>query len=395
VSDNPVPTATTEPSVNNSLQRVDVMPASAGELVSLRADAGLPPSKVSPERARELAAQIDLHNTQSVITFGVEGQKKATSVADQMLQGVRTKDTGPIGNELNTMVHEMRGLDFGQIKTGQKPGFFAKLLGKASSLTLFLEKYETVESKIAAAQNNLDGHRVGLMRDIKMLDNLYASSLEMLNSLDESIAAVEYKINEVNTVDIPALQETANKTNDPADVQAVADLAEARDGLERRLADLRLTRMITIQSLPQIRIIQNNDEGLAEKIQTQILNVLPIWKRNMAVAVAAWRAEAAGKQTKAATDFTNQLIEGSAAQLQQSNKAIRTELERGIVDVASIQKANDSLIQTINDTLDLAEQGKAARAQAEKDLADAESKLKQALIAGADRQAKMRGTSRS
>lgn len=389
---NPKPTATAEPTVNDTLTPIEVMPTSAGELVSLRADAGIAPPKVSQARAKELAAQIDLKNTQSVITFGTEGQKRATQVAEQMLAGVRTKDTGPIGNDLNQMVHEMRGLDFGQIKTGQKPGFFARLLGKASSLTLFLQKYETVESKINAAQNNLDTHRVGLLRDIKMLDNLYDTSLQMLNSLDESIAAVEYKIEEVNTVDIPALQTKANETNDPADVQAVADLAEARDGLERRLADLRLTRFNTIQSLPQIRIIQNNDEGLAEKIQTQILNILPIWKRNMAIAVAAWRAEAAGKQTKAATDFTNDLIRQSGAQLQASNKAIRTELERGVIDVEALEHANQSLIQTINDTLDIAEQGKKARADAEVRLAAAESELKKALKAGAERQAKLRNS---
>ena len=381
-------TATDTPAVNDSLQQI---PASAGEIVPL-VDSNLPVPKVDPERAKALASQIDLHNTQSIITFGVDAQKGATQVAEQMLQGVRTKDTGPIGDQLNAMVHEMRGLDFGAIKTGQKPGFFAKLLGKASALTLFLEKYETVESKINAAQNALDGQRLTLLRDVKSLDNLYATSLQMLGKLDEAIAAVEYKINEVNTKDIPALQEVANKTNDPADVQAVADLAEARDRLERRLGDLRLVRLNTIQSLPQIRIIQANDEGLTEKIQTQILTVLPIWKRNMAIAVAAWRAEAAGKQTKEATDFTNDLIKQSASQLQQSNKAIRTELERGVIDVDALESANQSLIQTINDTLDLAEQGKKNRAEAEQRLAAAETELKKALVAGAERQAKLQGS---
>lgn len=365
------------------------MPTTAGEIVSLKADAPDAP-KVSQARAKELADQIDVKNTQAVISFGVESQKKATQVSEQMLQGVRTKDTGEVGNQLNVMVHEMRGLDFSQIEPGQKPGFFAKLLGKASKLTLFLQKYETVESKINAAQNNLDTHRVQLLRDIKQLDNLYNASLDMLNGLDESIAAVEYKINEINEVDIPQLQEVADRTSDPADVQAVADMAEARDGLERRLHDLRLTRMNVIQSLPQIRIIQNNDEGLAEKIQTQILNVLPIWKRNMAIAIAAWRAEAAGQATKQATDFTNDLIASSAEQLRKSNKTIRTELERGIMDVEALKQANEALIGTINDTLELAEQGKAARAAAEVELHEAESKLKQALVEGANRQAKLR-----
>lgn len=366
------------------------MPSTSGELVSLRTDAGLAPPKVSRERAKELASLINVRDTQAVISLGVDAQKRATAVSEQMLEGVRTKDTGPVGESLNAMVHEMRGLDFAQIKPGQKPGFLSKLLGKASGLTLFLQKYETVESKIAAAQNNLDGHRRQLLKDIVMMDKLYDASLEMLNGLDETIAAVEYKIEDINTIDIPKLQDVATATNDPVDVQAVADLAEGRDGLERRLADLRLTRMITIQSLPQIRVIQNNDEGLAEKVQTQILNVMPIWKRNMAVAIAAWRAEEAGKATKAATDFTSTLIASSAEQLRDSNKAIRTELERGIVDVEAVKKANDALIETINDTLTIAEQGKKARADAAVQLADAEQKLKNALLEGAKRQANMR-----
>ena len=379
----------TATAVDTSLDSLTPMPTSAGEIVSLNTNAGNAP-KVSRERAAELAKQIDVKNTQAVISFGIESQKKATSVSEQMLAGVRTKDTGAVGDQLNSMVHEMRGLDFSQIQPGQKPGFFAKLLGKANKLTLFLSKYETVEAKINAAQNNLDQHRVQLLRDIKALDRLYEASLEMMDGLDESIAAVEYKIEEINEVDIPKLQEVANSSNDPADVQAVADMAEARDGLERRLHDLRLTRMNVIQSLPQIRIIQNNDEGLAEKIQTQILNVLPIWKRNMAIAIAAWRAEAAGKHTKAATDFTNDLIASSAEQLRTSNKAIRTELERGIMDVEALKSANEALIGTINDTLELAEQGKQARAQAEVELAQAEGDLKKALLEGANRQAKMR-----
>lgn len=356
-----------------------------GEVVSLAAE-GHAPAKVSRARAAELAKAINLKDTQSIISFGIESQKNATQVSEQMLTGVRTKDTGPVGEAMNQMVHTMRGLDFSQIKPGQKPGFFARLLGKASALTLFLQKYETVESQITAAQNNLDKHRQQLLRDIVMLDKLYITTLQMLDGLDETIAAVEYKLEEVNSVDIPAAQEKAKASGDMADTQAANDLINARDDLERRLADLKTTRMVTIQALPSIRIVQTNDKGLSEKIQSQILNALPLWKRNMALAIAAWRSEEAGKATKAATDFTNQLIEQSQAQLQTSNKAIRTELERGIIDVESVKKANEALIQTINDTIEIAAQGKAARAAAEKELIDAESKLKQALLSASQKQ---------
>ena len=360
----------------------------SGQVVSLAADHV--PSKVSREEAAKVAQSINLKDSQSIISFGVEAQKNATAVSQQMLSGVRSKDTGPVGDAMNQMVHHMRGLDFSQIKPGTKPSLFQRLLGKASALTLFLQKYETVESQIMAAQNNLDNHRRILLRDIVMLDKLYEATEQMLNDLDVFIAGLEYKIEEVNRVDIPALQAKAEQTKDMADTQAVNDMINARDDLERRLHDLRLSRMVTIQALPSIRVIQANDKGLTDKIQTQILNALPIWQRQMAIAIAAWRTAEGGKASKAATDFTNQLIEQSQEQLKESNKLIRTEIERGIMDVDSVKKANDALIQTINDTIELANQGKAARAAAEKELIETEKKLKAALMSAAQKQVESR-----
>jgi uncharacterized protein YaaN involved in tellurite resistance len=347
-------------------------------------------SKVPIARAKELASKINLKDSQSVLTFGVEAQKATTVIADQMLQGVRTKDTGNVGQAMNSMVRDMKGLDFGKLATGQKPGFFQKLLGKASVLQNFLDQYKTVEGQIQATYNVLEGHRVQMLKDIVALDKQYEATFQLLDSLDEQIAAVEWLLDDVNTNMIPAAQTKANETGDMLDTQEVNDLANARDGLERKKADLLLTRMVTIQALPSIRIVQSNDKGLAEKLQSQMLNTLPLWKRTMALSIAAWRAEEAGKATKATTDFTNQLIVDSAKQLNTSNKVARTEIERGIFDVGAAVQANDLLISTITESIDLAEQGKAKRADAEKALMDAEQKLKEALRSAADRQAKLR-----
>lgn len=366
-------------------------PAELGStaIVSLApAGTSLQVSKVPPERARELANKINIHDTQSIIGFGVEAQKSVSQVADQMLEGVRTKDTGPAGDSLNQMVHEMRGLDFNSLKG--KQGFIAKLLGQASKVTLFLEKYETVSSKISKTQAVLEGHRVEMLRGVRMLDLLYGKTLELLGSLDEQVAAVQYKLEEVNTKDIPDANQKAQMSQDMADTQFAADLIQARDALERKLHDLQLTRQITIQALPSIRIVQANEVGLSEKIQSQILNALPLWKRNMALAIEMAKTANAAKATKAASDFTNEQLRMGSDMLQQSNLAVRTEVERGIVDVDSVKYANDKLIQTIEETIGIAQEGKNMRARAEKELAEAENKLKQTLLSAANRQANMK-----
>lgn len=387
---NTTPTQTATATDLSSLMP-EVAPIGSTQLVSL-APPGAAPAvrKVPTERAKELANKINIRDTQSIIGFGVEAQKSVGQVSDQMLEGVRTKDTGPVGDSLNLMVHEMRGLDFGNLS--QKQGFMAKLLRKASRVTLFLEQYETVQSKINKTQAVLEGHRVSMLRGVKMLDLLYQKTLELLGSLDEQIAAVEYKLEEVNTVDIPAANQKAQESQDMADTQLAADLIQARDALERKLHDLQLTRQITIQALPSIRIVQANEVGLSEKIQSQILNALPLWKRNMALAVEMAKTQNAAKATKAASDFTNEQLRMGSDMLQQSNLAVRKEVERGIVDVDSVKYANDKLIQTIEETINIAQEGKNMRARAETELAEAEAKLKSTLLSAAQRQAEMRAT---
>lgn len=375
------------PTASNSLVVAEI---GSQEIVSLNNQAGRTPNKVSRERARELASKINLRDSQSIITFGVEAQKATTQVSEQMLQGVRTKDTGPVGDAMNQMVREMKGLDFGALATGKKPGLFQKLLGKASVLQKFLDRYKTVEGQILQTYNVLEGHRVQMLKDIVSLDKQYEATLGLLDSLDEQIAAMDYLIEDVNTNMIPEAKTKSETSGDMADVQDLRDLTEARDSLERKRTDLLLTRNLTIQALPSIRIVQANDKGLAEKIQSQLLNTLPLWKRTMAISIAAWRAEEAGKATKAATDFTNELIVNSAKQLNTSNAIARKEIERGIFDVEAAEQANDLLIATINESIDLAEQGKAKRADAEQRLIAAEQKLKESLGAAAQRQAQLR-----
>ena len=393
---NKVGTATATPSLTGDLiqepqaENALIVPEiGSQEIVSLNNQAGRATKKISPERARELASKINLKDSQSIITFGVEAHKATTVVSEQMLQGVRQKDMGPAGDALGSMVREMKGLDFGDLAVGKKPGFLQKLFRSAGALQKFMDKYKTVEGQIIASTNVLEGHRVQMLKDIVALDKQYDSTLLLLDNLDEQIAALEWLLNEVNTKHIPELQAKANETGDMLDSQAVRDMTEARDAIERRHADLLLVRNVTIQALPSIRIVQAGEKGMAEKIQTQILTAVPLWKRTMAVQIAAWRAAEAGKASKAATDFTNELIVNSAKQINETNRITRTEMERGIFDVEAAVQANDLLIQTITESIDLAEQGKQKRAAAAIALQGAEQKLKETLLSAANRQAQL------
>jgi uncharacterized protein YaaN involved in tellurite resistance len=386
-------TTTTTPAIDGQTLQAQLSPQTTAALgttalVSLAPTGTTITTNVKPERAKELASKINIRDTQSIIGFGVEAQKSVSQVSDQMLQGVRTKDTGPAGEALNLMVHEMRGLDFKGLS--DKPGLLSRLMRRASRVTLFLQQYETVEAKLSKTQGVLEGHRTQMLRGVRMLDLLYAKTMELLLSLDEQVAAVQYKLEEVNNNDIPEANQKAQLSQDMADTQAAADLIQARDALERKLHDLQLTRTITIQALPSIRIVQANEVGLSEKIQSQILNALPLWKRNMALAIEMAKTQQAAKASKAASDFTNEQLKLGANMLQQSNLAVRTEVERGIVDIESVKYANDKLIQTIEETIGIAQEGKNMRARAEKELAEAENKLKETLLSAANRQASMR-----
>lgn len=390
---NQIGTATATPSLTGELlptpstQNALIVPEiGSQEIVSLNEQIGRKTPKISEERARELASKINLKDSSSIITFGIEAEKNATQVSEQMLQGVRTKDTGPVGDQLNAMVREMKGLDFGALAVGKKPGLLTKLLGGAGVLQKFLDKYKTVEGQIIAASNVLESHRVQMLKDIVAMDKLYDATLTLLDHLDEQIAAVDWLIKDVNENRLPPILAKANETGDMADAQEVQDMTAARDELERRRYNLLLTRDDTIRALPSIRIVQDLDKGLAGKIQSQLINNVSMWKRTMAVQIAVWRAAEAGKATESATNFTNELIRTSADQLNETNRRVRKNVERGIYDVEAAEHAHMKLLQTINESIDLVAEGKQKRAEGEQRLEAAQENLRKGLLEAAQRQ---------
>ena len=330
-------------------------------------------------------AEIDLDDSNSILFFGSAAQSEVTSVADEMLDGVRNKDTGPAGQALNEMVSTLRGFALDDLDSNKKRGFISRLLGKAKPIAKVLQQYEQVRGQIDSISNRLDGHTSALMKDIGMLDRLYDKTLAYFHSLATYIAAGEEWLRRLDAEQLPALQKQAEASADVLKAQAVRDLRAKRDDLERRVHDLKLTRQVTMQSLPSIRLVQENDKALVGKIGSTMANTIPLWRQQLAMAVTIARSAEAGDTLKQATDLTNELLTANADTLRTSTQAIRTQIERGVVDIAAVKQANDALIATIDDALRIADDGKRQRVEAEKTLVACEAELKQALGAARSR----------
>jgi len=326
-------------------------------------------------------AEVDLEDSNSILFFGSSAQTEVTTVADEMLEGVRNKDTGTAGAALNEMVSTLRGFSLDDLDPGKKPGFFARLFGSTKPVAKVLQQYEQVRSQIDAISNRLDRHTSDLMRDIGILDRLYDKTLDYYHTLSVYIAAGDEWLRRFDTETLPALSKEAEGSDDMLKAQGLRDLRAKRDDFERRVHDLKLTRQVTMQSLPSVRLVQENDKALVSKIGSTMANTLPLWRQQLAMAVTIARSAEAGQTLKDATDLTNELLKANAEALQASTQTVREQIERGVVDIEAVKQANDSLIATIDDTLRIADEGKLQRAEAEQQLVACEKELKEALLA--------------
>ncbi len=332
-----------------------------------------------------IVATLDINDTKSIIYFGSKAQEQLTTISDKMLEGVKNKDMGAAGGDLNEMVAALRGFDVDNLDPNKKPGFFAKLFGGANPVVKFLQQYEDVRKQIDTITNKLDSHKTVLLTDITMLDKLYDANLEYFHNLDHYISAGDQKLLELDEKVIPEKAKSVEKSEAVIEAQELRDLRSARDDLERRIHDLRLTRQVAMQSLPGIRLVQDNDKGLVSKINSTIVNTIPLWRQQLATAVAIYRSSDAAETLKSATDLTNDLLEANAENLNQANAITRKELERGVFDIESVKKANATLISTINESLQIAEEGKKMRADSVLQLEECETELRKTLSAAASR----------
>lgn len=334
------------------------------------------------EEIRTRMREIDLTDTNSILYFGSKAQGELQVISQQMLADVKNKDIGPAGDSLSKIVTTLRGFTVSELDVRRERSWWERLLGRAAPFAKFLSRFEEVQGQIDRVTDELLGHETKLLKDIKALDLLYGKTLNFYDELALYIAAGEEKLKEVDATVVPAKEaEVAAAPEDQKILRAqeLRDLRAARDDLERRVHDLRLTRQVTMQSLPSIRLVQENDKSLVTKINSTLVNTVPLWETQLAQAVTIQRSAEAATAVKQASDLTNELLTANAKNLRQANQTVRTEMERGIFDIAAVKSANAELIATIEDSLRIADEGKRKRAEAEVELVGMEQKLRETL----------------
>jgi uncharacterized protein YaaN involved in tellurite resistance len=365
-----------------------ILPEPMAEVVPLEA-APAPQA----EAIRQKMSEVNLANTQSIISFGSGAQAELQVISQAMLQDVKNKDVGPAGDSLRKIVTTIRGFSTDELDLRRESSWWERLLGRAAPFAEFVSKYEDVQGQIDKITDELLGHEHTLLKDIKSLDLLYEKTLAFYNELALYIAAGEAKLTETDAKDIPAKEAevaAAPEADKVMKAQELRDLRAARDDLERRVHDLRLTRQVTMQSLPSIRLVQENDKSLVTKINSTLVNTVPLWETQLAQAVTIQRSKEAAEAVRDANDLTNELLKSNAENLQAANKVVREEMERGVFDIETVKAANQTLIATINESLAIADEGKARRAAAEAELVKMEAELRDTLASAKARETQAR-----
>jgi uncharacterized protein YaaN involved in tellurite resistance len=336
------------------------------------------------QRARidALLAEIDVDDPRSVLFFGSRAQQELTELSDRMLEGVRQKDADAAGSALGAMVSTLRGFDPGRL---DRPGLLGRLFGRGRSLAGLLQRYEEVRRQIDRIGDELEEHKSSLLTDVVSLDRLYDATLEYFRSLELYIAAGEEQLRRLDEEHLPAEERAAGAGGNTLAAQRLRDARALRDDLQRRVHDLRLTRQVAMQALPGIRLVQENDKGLIGRIESALVNTVPLWRQQLATAVTILRSGEAARAVRAASDLTNDLLTANADQLRTGSAEARRELERGVFDIESVRHANQQLVATIEESLQIASEGRQARAEAARQLEACETELRRTLASATAR----------
>ena len=354
-----------------------VLPEPKGELITIAAA-----DKPTTVEIKRRMAEVDMEDTQSIVRFGSGAQAELQEISQSMLAGVRNKDVGPAGDSLRNIVSTIRGFSVSELDVRRKRSWWERLLGRAAPMAKFVARFENVQGQVDNITDDLLRHEHVLLKDIESLDMLYDKTLQFYDELALYIAAGEAKLEKLDTKVIPKKEAQVAKAADNKAVmmaQELRDMRSARDDLERRVHDLKLTRQVTMQSLPSIRLVQENDKSLVTKINSTLVNTVPLWETQLAQAVTIQRSAEAAEAVRDANDLTNELLTSNAKNLREANKVIREEMERGVFDINAVKEANANLIATINKSLEIADEGKRKRAEAEDELQKMEAELKTTL----------------
>ena len=338
-----------------------------------------PEVQLTPEEQKvvdDFAEKIDITSSALVMQYGSGAQKKIANFSDTALANVRTKDLGEVGDEIANLVVELKSFDAGEEEKGFL-GFFKKQANRLDGMKARYDKAEVNVNKIASS---LEGHQVQLMKDIVMLDKLYETNLAYHKELSMYILAGKKHLKRERETTLEELKAKAQRSGLPEDAQAANDFAQQCDSFEKKLHDLELTRMVSVQMSPQIRLVQNNDRLMAEKIQSTIVNTIPLWKSQMVLALGVAHSADAVRAQREVTDMTNELLRKNAEKLKMSTIETARESERGIVDMETLRQTNQSLISTLDEVVKIQEEGKTRRREAEQELGRLENELKQKLL---------------
>ena len=335
-------------------------------------------SSLTPEELKQVEAfseQIDLSNSQMILQFGAGAQKKMADFSETALNNVRTKDLGEIGEMLSNVVTELKG--FGE---EEDKGFFSKFRKASDRLTAMRAKYAKAEGNINKITQVLESHQVQLLKDVALLDKMYELNKTYFKELSMYILAGKKKLAKIQAEELPALMQKAAQTGLPEDAQAANDLSAMCNRFEKKLHDLELTRMVSIQTAPQIRLVQSSDTLMSEKIQSTIVNTIPLWKSQMVLALGVTHSEQAARAQREVTDMTNELLRKNAATLKMATIEAAKESERGIVDIETLKVTNESLISTLDEVMRIQTEGHQKRQEAEMELNRIENELKAKLL---------------
>lgn len=345
-----------------------------------------PEVKLSPEEEKmvdEFASKIDISNSQAILAYGVGSQKKIADFSENALERVKTKDLGEIGDMLAGVVGEIRSLETEEDEKGLF-GFFKKTSNKLANLKAKYDKVETNVNNIAKA---LEDHQVTLMKDVLMLDKMYELNMNYYKELSMYILAGKKRLERANNVELPELIKKADESGLPEDTQKAKDFSQMINRFEKKIYDLELTKTVSLQMAPQIRLIQNNDSMMSDKIQSTIVNTIPLWKNQMVIAIGLKHSNDAAKAQKAVSDMTNELLKRNADALKTATIETAKESERGVIDIETLKNTNKTLISTFDEVIKIQDEGRQKRKEAEAELRNIENEMRTKLLEISNRQA--------
>jgi len=353
--------------------------STVAEETELVADSAFNENNLTAEEKKmveDFSQKIDLHNSQAILQYGAGTQKKMADFSENALKNVRTKDMGEVGDMLSGLVVELKSFEI----TEEDKGILGLFKKSANKVTGLKAKYDKTETNVNNVCQALEKHQVTLMKDIALLDKMYDANLSYFKELSMYIIAGKQKLEEVRNGELAEAKAKAQASNLPEDAQAAKDIEAMCDRFEKKLHDLELTRMISIQTAPQIRLVQNNDTMMAEKIQSTLVNTIPLWKSQMVLALGIEHSNQAAKAQREVTDVTNELLKKNADLLKTASVETAKESERGIVDMETLQHTNETLISTFDEVMKIQEDGRAKRQAAEQEMQRLETELKNKML---------------